>query len=674
MFDDIAIAVKRTLQQAELAVSPMTAKLVRKRAANILEQATATHEQLLKFDSKAAQVFDDAIQDFAKKALKEPTAGNLYAGLDRFKAATADISQFAKGATGDMSIGAAAAAKEARSFGASVKVMLEDAEVFGEAGVHQHAFNASYTKVRRAEDAFEKQFASAKAKGQVMRVLDGAKTKKWSRDITNQSGEVRNAVVDDLVSAQTELINLTNEMAKREAKKSRAALGSAPAEEAAASVLTQESANVLSKSLGEAQNLASAKQAASTIIDRAEVLQGTQNAILSRQGAGVNPLPVELFRKLGGGALLGGAVGGLPGAIVGGGVSSVLQKYGAITSNPKSAIEFLNKIESIRGVQKEQVSSWIKATLGETEGSGARAIAANLARKVDGKRVGDGIRAGAESLQSKLPAVREVLGSANKTAARKILETSTTARAGIESLASRADSASAGLMERLLPAVGYASVKNSSPEEWWARTQKKLIAGQTNPQSIIDEIEKETAGISEDLPELAGAIGRQQLNVVGYLTDRMPRNPRPYMLGDKSWTPSPSEMKTFRDLVLVATNPDALLPLITVGTATRAQVDAVKTLWPKTWQETRQQVIDAVTSAAADERPVPYQARLRLGQVLQVPMDASQYPAFVQWMQKPSAALAEEDQAGAPAPTVKSNFSLNSDKNLPFSALTAARK
>lgn len=675
MFDDLALAVKRDLQAGELAAAPMSKQAQSAIVKRIVDEANKTAETLAKYNGTAATFFDDALKDFGKRALKERSGEALYMGLDGLKVATDKIAKFAKGAElGDT--GAAFAAEEARRFRTFAKELLEDETTWGAAGALQHEVNAAYSKYRRAFDQFEKQFATSKAKGQHARLLDGQKIAKWSRDITKQAGEVRNAVVDDLVDAQSELIALTDKLSKRAQAQARATLAGAdeigaararvgameaapdmvPAEQlaatqaAAARPMPSDAAlqragaveaapdaisDVLSASAAAANNAAGAKAAATKAIDRAEVLQETQSAILSRQGAGVNPLPVELAQRIGAGALVGGAIGGVPGAIVGGGITSVLQKYGAVTTNPKSAIEFLNAVDRMRSIDKERVASWIKSTLG-----GAKELA---------------------------PKARELVDDASRATAKRILQAREASERGVASIAERADAAAPNVMRRLLPAVSYADVQNSTPDEWWRRTQKALVRAQAEPDKMLAELEREVEGISGELPGIADAIARQKLIVLGYLADRMPRNPRPYALDGRAWTPDPGAAKAFRDLVLVATNPQALLPLITKGTASRDQVDAVRTLWPRKFDEMKTQITGAIADAAAEGQPVPYQARIQLGQLLGVPLDSSQEPGFAQWLQQMSAQQEQQEDGGKSA----GRINLNPDAHKPTSVRAA---
>lgn len=639
MFDDLALAAKKDLQASELAGLGIKKEAQQQVVRNIAEEARTSLDKIGKYNGTAKTYFEDAVNDFAARALKNPTAESLYVGLNGLKTATDKIAKFAQGAQlGDT--GAAFAAEEARRFRTFAKNMLEDTSVWGAAGQVQQEVNAAYSRYQRAFEKFESQFAAKAAKGERPRVLDGAKIKKWAKDITGQSGDVKNAIIDDLVDAQSDLVALTDKLSKRSQQQAREALGSTPATPGnpTTSSLPPDTGDILGRASGAAQNLAGTKSAATQAIDRAEVLQQTQNAILSRQGAGVNPLPVALAQKIGGGALVGGLVGGLPGAVVGGSITSALEKYGAITSNPKSAIEFLNTIDRLRGIDKQRVASWIKATLSE------------------------------ESVKP----VREALASASKTTARKILEARGATERGVESLASRLDTATPGLMRRILPAVSYADVTNSTPDEWWKRTQKTITGAQANPKALTEKLAQDVAGISDTLPDLAEAVSNQQMTVLGYLADHMPRNPRPYMLGGSAWTPDPTEMKAFRDVVLVATKPDALLPLITIGTASRAQVDAVRELWPKKFEETKQQVVNAVMTAAADGKPVSYEARIRLGQLLGVPLDPSQEPGFSQWLDSAQGAQPpqpEQQQSNMPQGI---NLNINTKNQLPSSLQRAA--
>lgn len=646
MFDDLALGVKRDMQSLELATSPLQKRAQAELVRNIIDEANATIEQLGKFNGTAKTYFEDALRDFGRTALTKPSAESIYRGLDELKVATDRIAKFGQGAAlGDT--GAAFAAEEARRFRTFAKQKLEDSAIWGNAGVVQQEANAALSRYYKAMEQFEAQFAGKAAKGTRPRVLEGSKVTKWMREITGPGGAVKNAVVDDLVDAQRELIALTDRLSKRAQQQARETLGSATASEAARAqaaaieAAPEAVAAPIARGTELTENLANAKATAAKEIDRAEVLQQTQNAILSRQGAGVNPLPVELAQRVGAGALVGGAIGGVPGALVGGGITSALQKYGAITTNPKTAIEFLNTLDRMKSADKDRIAQWIKSILGEAE--------------------------------KRAPGAKAAIERGNEKAAARILATRKSAEAGVETLANKLEAATPGLMRRILPAVSYADVTNSKPEEWWARTQKSLSTAQADPQRLAARLSDETASLGETLPALAQAVTAQQLRVINYLAERMPKNPRPYVLGQREWTPTKGELKAFRDIVLVATKPDALLPLLTIGLATRAQVDAVRELWPKKFEDTRAQVTQAVMTAASEGKPVPYKARIRLGQLLGVPMDPSQEPGFSAWIQQGRARVQAAQDAREEGGAQPMNLNLNTQQLLPQSDRLANR-
>lgn len=643
MFDDLALAVKRDTQGFDLQ-APLEKAVHRSVVTDVVSQAGKLLTTLEENSPNGAKLFRQAFDDFSKTAKQGQSAHALYRGIDDLKAMAGRLSKLdAKRAAFDSGAGIAATA--ANDFRGFAQRHLEDTNIWGEAGVIQHEVNAAYTDYTRAKDVFESFFASKKVNGRSLDILDGKKIKIWAKDITGPEGEIRNKVVDDLVSSQNKLIAITERLSQRAQTEARATLGSATAGDAirarAAAIegAPEGVADVLNRSRDAINDVAAAKATAAKEVDRAEVLQQTQNAILSRQGAGVNPLPVEMLKGIGGGAFLGHMLGGAPGAVVGGSMASVLQKYGAITTNPKSAIKFLNTIDRLRGIDKERVATWVKETLGKVD---------ELA-----------------------PRAREAIGKTNESIASKILEARAGASERIAATASKIDEATPGIMRRLLPAVSYADVTNSDAGEWWKKTQKAVVNGQVNPQALNDRLTKDVAGIADSLPDMAKAITQQQLRVFGYLADHIPKNPRPNMLGGGTWTPDEGQMKAYRDLVLVATKPDALLPLITIGTATRAQVDAVRELWPKKFAETQAQVVNAVMTAASDGHPVPYEARLRIGQLLGTPLDPSQEPGFVQWIQAASQPAAQQNQAASqPAADGQNqpiNLNFKTDNDLPLS-------
>jgi hypothetical protein len=124
---------------------------------------------------------------------------------------------------------------------------------------------------------------------------------------------------------------------------------------------------------------------------------------------------------------------------------------------------------------------------------------------------------------------------------------------------------------------------------------------------------------------MANGIEKLQAVKVEFLASKIPRNPTPphLQLGPDTWEPSHAQMSQYARIQEVTEFPEKAAERLGEGTATPDDIETLKTVYPAHYDDIRQQCFE---HAATLQTTMPYQKRLSLGILLDVPVD----PALTQ--------------------------------------------
>lgn len=203
--------------------------------------------------------------------------------------------------------------------------------------------------------------------------------------------------------------------------------------------------------------------------------------------------------------------------------------------------------------------------------------------------------------------------------------------------------------------------RRAEQQNWFKDTQKKLVNVAADPQSFAIDQGKALDSLSGVAPELRDAIVQNQLKILSYLTEQMPKNPSdPLQPAKSTWTPADYDVKKFRGVVKVAQNPVAILHALKAGTVTREQTQAVQALYPKIYELMTKEVQHQINDPKAPK--LTYPQRLRLG-VLFPGVESTLTPDFIRDISKYMGAPEQKPQ-GASGGKIRSIANLDLSKNL----------
>jgi hypothetical protein len=152
------------------------------------------------------------------------------------------------------------------------------------------------------------------------------------------------------------------------------------------------------------------------------------------------------------------------------------------------------------------------------------------------------------------------------------------------------------------------------------------------------------AAIPGAAPEVIQSAQETAQRSARFLAAKIPPNPTkagslsPQL--DKT-QPSKADQAKFLDYFDTVDDPTSALRSLEKGRITPQQVEALQAVYPEMYRTVQQQVMDHLQGL---KEPLPYQQRIKLGVLLQIPTDPTLQPAFVQAIQGIYAAQPEQGQ------------------------------
>lgn len=220
---------------------------------------------------------------------------------------------------------------------------------------------------------------------------------------------------------------------------------------------------------------------------------------------------------------------------------------------------------------------------------------------------------------------------------------------GVEQAAQRVDRQIERGVTGLLKAGGEVR-KRVAPFPSHAESVKAVARAVADADGHADAIERATADIAEHAPNTANAFQRTAISATSFLASKIPPSARRF----HSPTPhaetprvSDADADKFARYVQAVHDPVGILDDMKRGQVSREQVEAVKAVYPKLYQ----QIVQRIQSDMSERKtPVPYETRKQMSILFGTPLDPTLTPAFVKAMQSTFAGAPSQPQS-TPAPT-----------------------
>ena len=323
------------------------------------------------------------------------------------------------------------------------------------------------------------------------------------------------------------------------------------------------------------------------------------------------------------------AVAGLPNAIAlpAKGASSAASNLADVAA----AVEVMSTL-GIPGLPNAQSIPFIGPVLGlylKARAGAAvwRKLGGKLPASVESKVAGRS----AQTRDRVASAVRSMLGTGARVAGDNAVRTSAAASA---------------ILSRSLFAEGKSKPRaKETAAEMWARHRAELSAARR--AGAVERALRERVPTSD--PRLAESLAAAARRKLEWLDAQMPRPPAGMSDPDvPPWRPTPAQEQRWARVVRAADDPAGVLERAAGGDVSIDEIETVRAVFPRLYQEAQFAVLEAVASGQS----IPYARRIQLGALFGLPLTATQDPQFAATMQAGYAAPAEPPPQPRPSANV----------------------
>lgn len=187
----------------------------------------------------------------------------------------------------------------------------------------------------------------------------------------------------------------------------------------------------------------------------------------------------------------------------------------------------------------------------------------------------------------------------------------------------------------------FADARDARAEKMAARDRQdrfqvaysKLSSLMADPIKTGEALDRSLRGAEHLGAGIRGALVGKQLEAYSFLMAKAPRDPlAEYELNPTQtpYEPSDGEIATWERYVRAAKDPLSVVEDLHDGEVTPEAAETVRTLYPKLYAEMQMQIMEKVSMS---KKPLPYEERVQLGVMFDVPTDPSLAPEFLSALQ-----------------------------------------
>lgn len=170
--------------------------------------------------------------------------------------------------------------------------------------------------------------------------------------------------------------------------------------------------------------------------------------------------------------------------------------------------------------------------------------------------------------------------------------------------------------------------KEASIREVAAVRMREVTHAAMNPQMIIAEVRKHMADVTD--PTLIAAAEQHQVAKFQYLASKAPAQPTPGILAEKPPLPSPAAVNSWACRVEAANDPEVVFKQLEAGRVTIEGAETLQSVFSKLFAEAQQRLMERAPEA---KTTIPYQQKLRMGLLYNVPLDRLSDPETIASLQ-----------------------------------------
>lgn len=168
--------------------------------------------------------------------------------------------------------------------------------------------------------------------------------------------------------------------------------------------------------------------------------------------------------------------------------------------------------------------------------------------------------------------------------------------------------------------------------KFYEKQSRAVVEAAQDPEALIENSSAAFQEISDVAPKVAEAASEKAAASAMFLYEKMPKNPfsDKNIFSQKKWKPSDLEISKWKKYVDTVENPMKALKDLRKGRMTVEQSETLKAVYPEIYQEVIQNFMDELPKLKEE---LPYQKRLQISLLFQVPTDYTLTPEFITQMQ-----------------------------------------
>lgn len=163
-----------------------------------------------------------------------------------------------------------------------------------------------------------------------------------------------------------------------------------------------------------------------------------------------------------------------------------------------------------------------------------------------------------------------------------------------------------------------------------------------DPNALQNRLATSTAGLDHDNPAIAGHVQAKSIMGLQYLATNLPVEPTDPLTGRPSLPPSMAAVDDFMRRYKALEDPLSILDDAASNRLHLSSVEAVRTVYPRIYQEVSVVAQEAIEEAGPD---VPYASRIQLSTLMGFEAHPTQDPSFLAAMASPAAQTPQQEQA-----------------------------
>lgn len=190
------------------------------------------------------------------------------------------------------------------------------------------------------------------------------------------------------------------------------------------------------------------------------------------------------------------------------------------------------------------------------------------------------------------------------------------------------------------------------------RLERVIREHQARPDLVDKRISQSVEPLRTTSPRLAANVEQNMKTALSFLASKLPERMQTDPFDPTKRTAlSAAEAEKFNRYVSYVSNPSNVLDEMIRGKVTPEGAETLRAIAPKVFFSLQVATLEAINDQLASNKPIPYDNRLKLGLIFDIPTDASLRPGVMNFLQANTAeAVATKDaeqQAMGPGPMAK---------------------